>query len=140
MFTAWDLVFAGLIIELAFTVWLLLDFLPPIRRLVIAFLRYSFGSRGAKIFLLIIAFILLVLIVTNYNEQQKLYEQIKETKLLADVDKELSLRIRQFRDQRNLYLCFFTLFHMGYLWRLTKLHKGWDDEITQAKAKVAYSK
>ena len=80
-----------------------------------------------------IAFLLLFAFTYTYYTQNRLNNQLIEAGEYRDAAKELGIRVRIFREQRNMYLSGFAFFHGIFLWRLVKLYDRYDETIKNEK-------
>merc|ERR1712151_868443 len=109
----------------------------PVRRMVVAILRFSFKSQTARLVVWIIAGLLLFAFSYCYYTQDRLGNSLVEQDV-HDATKEFGIRVRIFREQRNMYLSGLAFFHGIFLWRLVKLYDRADEELEDAeKGKVA---
>lgn len=69
----------------------------------------------------VIAGLLLYVFFQSYSTQQRLDNEIHNLEHSTH-HMEVSIRVRLHREQRNMYLCGFTLFHGLFLWRLVKFY------------------
>ena len=134
MISIWAIIQIILVIEVWFTLMLVMNLFMPIRRVVVAILRFSFKSQTARLVVWIIAGLLLFAFTYCYYHQQRLNNQLSEQDGFArDATKELGVRVRIFREQRNMYLSGFAFFHGIFLWRLVKLYDRADEELEAAE-------
>merc|ERR1712137_490627 len=123
-----------LVVELWFTFMLVMNLFMPVRRIVVAILRFSFKSQTARLVVWIIAVLLLFAFANCYYTQNRLGRQLAEQDgYVGDAAKEFGVRVRIFREQRNMYLSGLAFFHGIFLWRLVKLYDRADEELADAE-------
>ena len=127
MLSIWAILQILLLAEVFFTVILVMNILLPIRKIVVKILRFCFLSKTTRLVTAIIAIILLFTFAYTYYQQSHLSQKFTEAEY-RDADKELQLRVRVFREQRNMYLSGLTFFHGIFLWRLVQLYESVEEK------------
>lgn len=129
MISLWGIIQLILLVEIWFTLVLVMNFIKPVRKFFVGVLRFCFYSQTARLVVWILAFLLLFAFAYTYYTQNRLNNQLIEQGEFRDATKELGIRVRIFREQRNMYLSGFAFFHGIFLWRLVKLYDSVDETI-----------
>lgn len=133
MLSIWGIIQLILLVEIWFTLILVMNLFKPLRRFFVGILRFCFYSETARLIVWIIAFLLLFAFAYTYYTQNRLNNQLIEQGDFRDAAKELGIRVRIFREQRNMYLSGFAFFHGIFLWRLVRLYDIYDQSISKVK-------
>lgn len=139
MISIWAILQILLVVEIVFALILTMNILMPVRRLVVKLLRLCFHSKTAQLVSGIVAIILLFTFAFTYYTQNQLDEKLHEATFM-DATKELSLRVRIFREQRNMYISGLAFFHGIFLWRLVKLYESVEEDKQHALEEVSKKK
>merc|ERR1712151_1184446 len=140
MFSIWMILFTILVTELVLN-FILVQPIPFIRRPIIGFLRLLFKSATIQTAAIIIAILLVYSFGFSYYTQLRLTGELQHDEnnpfggVMFDAAKEHGVRVRIFREQRNMYLSGFSFFHGIVLWRLVKLF----DQFKENKEAIVHS-
>ena len=126
MSLAWTSVFVLFTVELLITFLLVLNLYKPLRKLVTGSLRVATGSKHVRILMLVVAIILILLFIDSFRNQARLSDELKSPEILRDNAKELQLKLRIFREQRNLYLSGVTVFLGLVIYWILQLYEEFD--------------
>lgn len=126
MSLAWTSVFVLFTVELLITFLLVLNLYKPLRKLVTGSLRVATSSKHVRILMLVLAVILILLFIDSFRNQSRLSEELKAPEVLRDNAKELQLKLRIFREQRNLYLSGVTVFLGLVIYWILQLYEEFD--------------
>merc|ERR1719359_2471605 len=141
MLSIWTILFILLCTELCLNLILVVPVFQFVRKSIIGALRFVFRNTALQTAAIIVAILLVYSFGFSYYTQTRLTEELNEhgelgTPVIIDATKELSLRVRIFREQRNMYLSGFSFFHGIVLWRLIKLYDQFDEDEKAAKHDV----
>ena len=125
--------FILLAVELTLNFILVLPLFTPLRKAIIGVLRLMFKSSAARTFAFIVALLLVYSFGFSYYSETRLSQELERDgsshySVVMDATKELGVRVRVFREQRNMYLSGFSFFHGIILWRLVKLYDSFDEK------------
>mmetsp|Transcript_12220 Transcript_12220/g.20897 ORF Transcript_12220/g.20897 Transcript_12220/m.20897 type:complete len:143 (-) Transcript_12220:40-468(-) len=140
MISVWTAIFTTLVVELVLNFVLIQPLFQLVRKTIIGLLRFIFGNQVLKTAVIVIAIILVYSFGYSYYTQNRLTDELEENmSVVMDATRELSIRVRIFREQRNMYLSGFAFFHGIVLWRLTRLYDQFD-AIQERAEKIAHKK
>ena len=138
MFSIWTMLFTLLVTELAINLVLVLHIFMFIKKGIIGILRFFFKHPALQTCAIIIAILLVYSFGFSYYTEKRLTSELNadmadnSQAIMIDATKELSLRVRVFREQRNMYISGFAFFHGIVLWRLVKLYDQFEIDRNEA--------